>query len=330
MCIWQQGFNMKKTLFILLFLPLFAQAQLWGFFPPHSNYLENAAASNISFMYSFRKIKSTYTGLCFRARRTDNNAQVDVAFDANGIASGSSNCTVVVVGSSTYTSGQQMTWTTFATGAPQIRVSIWYDQSGNARNAIQNIAAAQPRIMGSRNGLIYLSYAGVENLYCPFASNVLLSANGATLGVNGSFFLVSTPTVGATPISFGYANTARWSAHLNWSDGNCYFDAGEVCCAGVRAFANSANNGVWKQYTFQRNNTNKLVRVSGIQRLNGTGNADRYDTGHTSFGIGNTGQSTSSGHRGLIGEAILFKNVVPNLSDIQNIENNQMGAWNAF
>jgi hypothetical protein len=324
---------MKKVIFIVLILPLFAQAQILGFFPPYIDYLNQAPSSNISFVYSFRKARTSYTGLCFRARRTDNNAQVDVAFDANGVASGSSTCTVVVVGSSAYTSGQQMTWTTFSTGAPQLRVSIWYDQSGNARNAIQNTAAAQPRITGSRNGLLYLTYAGVENLYCPFASNVLLSANGTTQGVNGSFFLVATPSVGVSPISFGYANNAnssRWAGHLNWVDNNLYFDAGEICCAGVRATPNGTSNGLWKQYSFQRNNTIKLVRVSGIQKINGGGKTDYYDPLHTSFGIGNTGQATSAGHTGFIGEAILFRNVVTNLSDIISIETNQMRSWNAY
>lgn len=324
---------MKKWILLWLIVPMVAQGQMWGYFPPHPDYLENAASSNISFMYSFRKVKSAYTGFCYRARRTDNNAQVDVAFDDTGKTSGNSICTVAVVGTSSYTSGQQITWTTFAAGAPQIRVSIWYDQSGNARNAIQNTAAAQPQVAGSQNGLFYLKYTGVENLYCPYASNVLLSANGATLGVNGSFFLVATPSVGTTPISFGFANNAiasRWSAHLNWSDSNLYFDAGEVCCAGVRSFSNVSSNGLWKQYYFQRNLVTKLVRVSGVQKLNGGGKTDYYDAAHTSFGLGNTGTLTSAGHKGFIGEAILFKNVITVLRDIQNVENNQMRTWSAY
>lgn len=340
MYIWQQDirikyiFNMKKVVLFLLIVPFFVQAQLLGFFPPNVdlNVLDNTASSNISFLYSFRKARASYTGFCFRARRTDTNAQVDVAFDTNGIASASSICTVAIVGTSSYTLGQQMTWSTFISGAPQLRATIWYDQSGNTRNAIQNTTSAQPLITGSQNGLFYLSYSGVENLYCPFASNVLLSANGAVQGVNGTLFLVVTPSIAANPGSFGYLSgtNVRWAAHINWSDGNVYFDAGEICCSGTnRSFFNGTSNGLWKQYTMQRLNTNKLVRVSSVQKINGTGNADSYDATNTSFGIGNNNQGTISGHTGFIGEAALLKNVLSQ-AEIQDIENNQMRSWNAF
>jgi hypothetical protein len=324
---------MKKIIAILFFIPFISQAQLWGFFPPDVslNVLSTTASSNISFLYSFRKARTSYSGFCFRARRTDNNAQVDVDFDTTNITSNSSSCTVSAIGTSSYTIGQQMSWSTFVSGAPQVRVSIWYDQSGNGRNAIQNTVAAQPQIMGTQNGLFYLKYTGVENLYCPYASNVLLSANGSVQGVNGTLFIVATPSVGVNPGSFGYlsGSNVRWAAHLNWSDGNVYFDAGEVCCAGVRAFANSANNGLWKQYTMQRFNTNKLVRVSSVQKLNGIGNADSYDATNTSFGIGNNNQGTSSGHNGFIGEVILLKNALSQ-AELQDVENNQIQIWNAY
>ena len=143
-----------------------------------------------------------------------------------------------------------------------------------------------------------------------------------------------TPTVGANIRSFGFISSpanVRWQAHINSSDGNLYFDAGEVCCAGgsSRAFLNTANNGLWKQYTMQRFNTNKLVRVNGAQQINGIGNADSYDASNTSFGIGNSDQSTTGGHIGLIGEAILLKSVLSQV-ELQDIENNQMRSWNAF
>jgi hypothetical protein len=325
---------MKKiiVLFLFIVLPFFPKAQMWGFFPPVENIFDNISSNNISFIYSFRKIQTSYHGYCVRARRTDNNAQVDVLFDNNGNLSNSSICTVAIVGTSAYTIGQQMTWSSFNIGISDVRATIWYDQSSNSRNAIQNSNTAQPQIIGFQNGLFYLKYTGVENLYCPYASNVLLAANGSTQGVNGTFFIVTTPSVGVNPMSFGYlsgTSGVRWSAHIDWSDGNVYFDAGEVCCTvGTRSFPNSSNNNIWKQYTLQRLNTNKLVKISGTIKMNGAGSADAYDATNTSFGIGNVNQNTTTGHTGNIGECILLNSISP--SQLERIEKNQVRAWYAY
>lgn len=327
-----------KKLFILLFIiitPLLIKAQMLGYFPPNVSIFDNLSADNTGFMYSFRKIKSSYNGFCFRARRADNNAQVDVSFDANGKISGNSNCKVVSIGTSAYTVNQQITWTNFNAGTTNIRVLIWYDQSGNSRDATQPLATYQPKIEGYQNDLFYLIYTGIENLYCPFASNVLLSANGAVLGVDGTLFAVLTASKvpsGTEVYSFGYrapqnGTNIRWFAHLNYFNGLLYFDAGETSSL-IRSFDNNVNGLLWKQYTFQRLMTNKLVRISGTQKLNGIGGADRYDAESHSFGIGNTNRDVSFGHVGNIGEFILLKNL--SLQQMLKIEEDQMKAWNVY
>lgn len=59
--------------------------------------------------------------------------------------------------------------------------------------------------------------------------------------------------------------------HLNWSDGNAFFNAGGQCCGGTRNFANSASVNQWKQYTMQRQDVTKIGRVSGVEKMNGVG-----------------------------------------------------------
>ncbi len=325
---------MRTIFFILLICPLFAQSQMFGYFPQIDNTLDTISAGKISFLFSFRKLRTNYTGYCIRARRVDNNAQADVKFDALGKMSDTSVCIVAVVGTSGYTVGQQLTYATFISGTTA-RATIWYDQGGNSRNASQSATAAQPQIIGTQNGLYYLKYTTIENLVCPYASNIALTPGSTgVLGVNGTLFMVCTPSVNVTPInSFGYTGTAtntRWSTHINWgADGNLYFDAGELCCATVRYFSNNVNAGLWKQYSFQRYNTNKLVRISGSQKMNSAGNADSYDATNTAFGIGNTNTSTTNGHNGLIGEVLLFNYGIA-INEMVSIENNQIRIWAAY
>jgi hypothetical protein len=67
---------------------------------------------------SFRKLRSAYTGDCIQVKRTNDNATQDIGFDANGdldIAAISSFC-----------------------GVSDGRVNIWYDQSGNSNNFVQD------------------------------------------------------------------------------------------------------------------------------------------------------------------------------------------------
>jgi hypothetical protein len=86
----------------------------------------NAAAA-----YSLRLLRSAYTGSAIRVRRSNDNAEQDIAFDNGGSLDTSSLTTFV--------------------GANNGFVTIWYDQSGNGRNATQTTAARQSRIVNGGN-----------------------------------------------------------------------------------------------------------------------------------------------------------------------------------
>jgi hypothetical protein len=123
---------MRFTFVILLFCGLGADAQM--IIKAHANYRPYAVAAanlllddypNAAAAYSLRKLDKDYTGSCIRIRRVNDNAETDIGFvnnylDTNAISS--------------------------FIGTNESRVTVWYDQSGNGRNATQSVAANQPYI----------------------------------------------------------------------------------------------------------------------------------------------------------------------------------------
>jgi hypothetical protein len=123
---------MRFTFVILLFCCFGADAQM--IIKAHANYRPYAVAAqnlllddypNAAAAYSLRKLDKDYTGSCIRIRRINDNAETDIGFvnnylDTNAISS--------------------------FIGTNEARVTVWYDQSGNARNATQSVAANQPYI----------------------------------------------------------------------------------------------------------------------------------------------------------------------------------------
>jgi hypothetical protein len=89
---------------------------------------------NAAMAYSLRLLRNEYAGSAIRVRRSNDNAEQDIAFDNSG----------------------NLDTTTLSTfvGAYNGFVTIWYDQSGNGRNATQTTAARQSRIVN--NGTVEL------------------------------------------------------------------------------------------------------------------------------------------------------------------------------
>jgi hypothetical protein len=78
--------------------------------------------------YSVRKLRTLYTGNAIRVRRSSDNAEQNIAFVGNNLDTAS--------------------LTSFCSGTDGF-VTTWYDQSGNARDAIQATASLQPQIVSS-------------------------------------------------------------------------------------------------------------------------------------------------------------------------------------
>jgi hypothetical protein len=125
---------MRFTFVILLFLSFGADAQM--IIKAHANYrpLAQPVANlllddypNAAAAYSLRKLDKDYTGSAIRVRRSNDNTEQDIGFTASGNLDTAALKTFVGAGNNGF-------------------VTVWYDQSGNARNATQTTAANQPRI----------------------------------------------------------------------------------------------------------------------------------------------------------------------------------------
>lgn len=99
---------------------------------PATSYLLDTY-SGASAAYSLRKLRTAYSGYAIRVRRSLDSTSQDIGFDANGILDTTTLLSFVGSG----------------TGF----VSVWYDQSGNGKNATQTSASNQPLIVVG--GVIY-------------------------------------------------------------------------------------------------------------------------------------------------------------------------------
>jgi hypothetical protein len=88
---------------------------------------------NAAGAYSLRKLRDAYSGSAIRVRRASDNAEQDIGFVSNVLDTAS--------------------LTTFCSGTNGF-ITTWYDQSGNANNAVQTTANNQPQIVSSGSIII--------------------------------------------------------------------------------------------------------------------------------------------------------------------------------
>lgn len=269
-------------------------------------------------------------GFAVRVRRGTDNAEANVAFDAFDVVSNNSNVTITAVGTSGFTLGQTMNYSTFV-GAQTIFVVTWYDQGSNTYNATQTSNTLQPTLVlnsvSPSNTLPSILFNGTAPP--DFLDVGQPIQNITTSGINGSFMLVCRPTQNTPQLSFGMQlGSWRWAFHINWSDANCYFDAGENCCAvGSRSFGNGASINVYNQYSFVRGTTYKTARLNNVATsLNNAPAASTANTGG-SFLLGAwSGASTSTGFFGNTSEIVMFPTDLTNVQ-LSPLELNQVNFW---
>jgi len=115
--------------------------------------------------YSLRKLRTAYTGFCCQVRRSSDNTTQDINFVGNVIDTTS--------------------LLTFC-GAGNGFVSIWYDQSGNGRNANNATLADQPQIVNSGSVISVNSKPSLQidtTDFLSFTAINLVGASKTTFGV---------------------------------------------------------------------------------------------------------------------------------------------------
>jgi hypothetical protein len=125
---------MRFILTILFsFIVFCSDAQIFranAYYTPLSQPLLLDVYTGAAAAYSLRKLRTSYTGAAIRVRRSSDNTEQDIGFVGVDLDTVSLKNFV---------------------GANSGFVTTWYDQSGNARNAIQNTAANQPRVVNAGN-----------------------------------------------------------------------------------------------------------------------------------------------------------------------------------
>ena len=156
--------------------------------------------SGASAAYSLRQLRTAYSGNAIRVRRSSDNAEQDFGFVSNDLDTAS--------------------LLTFC-GVGNGFVTTWYDQSGNANNATQSTAIAQPQIVSSgamitTNGKNSMSFDG-SNDTLNLASTITVGASNyqSFVGKRDSNGRRLYALSGGTSVASGYL----WGL---WSDNKYY------------------------------------------------------------------------------------------------------------
>lgn len=344
---------MARLKYLLLFLifPLFLNGQASGTpgLLQESKFfylLDDVNAAGVvttSFAFSTRKLRSAYAGKALNIRKSNDGSQVDVDFDYRNIVSGNSIVTYTVAGSSGKAIGDTDVLRNYLAGATSVTIATWYDQSTNAFHGVQPTLSNQPIFVlngaGKNNEYAAIQFKGDLRQHVVVNQNLSILLTSSLQGTVGLIAYPTSITNVATNItnnSFGYFNgtdnSQRWSAHLNWSDGNFYVDLGSGNDSGTRSVGNSGNLNLYKQYILLRTATTKTVKISSttVINTNQSNNTAAGLTGTSTFGVGLTTGNLfgQNGFFGKIPEFILFKTALT-AAQITALEKNQLDFWKA-
>lgn len=252
--------------------------------------------------FSLRKLRDAYTGSAIRVRRSSDNAEQDIGFDASGNLNTSALSSFV--------------------GSNSAFIVTWYDQSGNGINLTNSTAANQPRIvnagtidqMGSRP-----SPRGDVTDFLEGADAMGANANEVDIFLVTNLYSFINGANGNT--FFGLADSPRFQANMPWSDGNIYFDvAGTAAPNRLTITGQMATNT-----SYQFNITHSVAQ--NIQRVRKNGTQIGNDgSGHTiASAFTRVSRASPNGIQGYYPEIIFFKGLVSD-NEREVLERNQ-GAY---
>lgn len=257
--------------------------------------------------YSLRKLSSSYLGSAIQVRRSTDNAIQDIGFTAAG--------------------DLDTDLLTSFVGSGDGFVSIWYDQSGNGNNAVQNTPLNQPVIvtLGNierANGLPTITFSGSHLVVSSTAFNNDLtgclvykaSGSNASSGSANTWYIMNgifgSEQGGAVPdFAFGIYNN-KFTAGNGPVDNSI---KGNV----------SVNDNAIRRHSWTRNSTSGQINLYSNGVNDGTANLNTgTSSAVTSVAIG--ANHTYNGqvfYNGNLSELLLFGAVLANPR--QTTENNQ-------
>jgi hypothetical protein len=219
--------------------------------------------------YSFRKLRSSYTGNSIRVQRSNDNAESDIGF-VNNVLDTTALLTFV--------------------GVNNGRISKWYDQSGNGNDASNNIFLAQPIIVNAgvlvtQNGLPSSFY---NNYVLDYLTQISSTANISTF-IIGKADSMSTggPMIGHSSPGGSGPNMGQYFGQYNvqnFTGANMTYNLTAANSANTNFIINNLYyNGTFLAY---RNNTNIPITttVSFGASTNNFWNIGRYGNGFWTVG----------------------------------------------
>jgi hypothetical protein len=250
-------------------------------------------------VWSLRKLRASYTGAAIRVRRSNDNAQADIGFDA----SGNLDTTALLA----------------HTGANSGFVSSWYDQSGNSFDAVQVTTSSQPRIVNAgsthtQNSVPAVNFNGTSQ-HLPLSGSALSMAKNVA-GFSG--FIVAQSTNNS-------ANQSPFCLHGGTSTTNGRFAFSKNTSNRIQAVAKAldADNGIFASNatdgatltswinTVDYTAPNCILYKGGTSQGNATttstpGNTSNTDSVAIYIGCRGTGLTPNVYWVGYISELVLF------------------------
>ena len=291
---------MKYILYISFLLPFFTNAQDMSFaFKGSSTITRNKLP--VAVCYSVRRIVDKYSGYCLQVRRSSDNTTQDIGFTANGDLDTASLKTFV--------------------GSDSGYVTIWYDQSGNGRNATQDTSSKQPAIVLS--GVVQRANSQPAVVFDGVSQTMASNAFGL---IGQSFSRNSVIKVISSKTNVHFLNSTLGSPNTS-----LYTDGTNATKVGMYA---GSNFPLTTYQTVSAGSTNIFT-----EQFNGS-NAVLYDngTGTNVFNVGNQGVNgiQIASYTGVTGfsniavsEITLFNSLL-STTDRQSLEANQNRYYKIF
>jgi hypothetical protein len=220
--------------------------------------------------YSLRKLRSAYAGSAIRVRRSSDNTEQDIGFDANDNLDTSA-------------------LTTFC-GANNGFVTTWYDQSGNSRDATQTTAFNQPQIVSS--------------------GSIILKNNKPTLNFNSSKELLQIAIKDLPLSSFSYYQVLENPASDSIAAGLCFQGGGAKDAMVFYPYQSNVNRIYWRDigsengtttptgsaqtlysFNYSKTDTNSSYTLHRNTTLSLSGTSASTSRGFDNFYIGSIGAS---------------------------------------
>ena len=259
-----------------------------------------SASSPAAPSYSLRLLSSSYTGAAIQVRRSNDNATMDIGFSSGNLDTAALK--------------------TF-TGANNSYISIWYDQSGNGKNASQSNASLQPCIVSS--GIIYRQNSK-PTVY--FNGSSYLSTASFNNGYPNSFTLAICAGVKTNTTYSTFGGKTRNNLPGPWDMYNDNVLVSDGTGADNFTLTTPVNSTTgFAQWIFQSNTTTSSAYINGESNGSGTTTLCSDAVYSTPIILGSRTDHVTS-LNGWISEFITFPSVL-STADRKIIEHNQAAYY---